>query len=154
MFKRLSVVLLGVMISFVMSTSVFADWKSVNGAACQAFNGSHEKYLRHWGTGVVNRSNRNVMVTCPLVADTEYSRLIGVKVVIGQPPESMVRCYLQNSSEDGSVNTIRKSGTGDVVLTWQNATSGYYKMSAVRCLLPPGARLARVNYDENGYVRD
>lgn len=152
-FKGLSVVLLGAMIALAMTTNVFANWQSVNGSSCQAYNGGQEKYLRHWGTGVINRSNRSVMVTCPLVRNENRSEPFNVEVFIRQPPESRTRCYLQSSSRDGSVYTHRKFGKGDVNITWLNTLSGPLSMSAVRCLLPPGARIERINYSPNSLYR-
>lgn len=148
MFNKLSVVFFGVMISIVMASSATAGWNTISGSSCQAYYGGQEKYLRHAGSDVINRRDKQTVVTCPLLIENSHLKRISfVMVGIKQDSSNKTTCYLQSTSILGLHKyTYKRTGKGITNLSWKGAYVPDYGAVALKCRLAPNARLSNISY--------
>jgi hypothetical protein len=134
--------------SVAMGSNAHADdWKSIPGAACQAYFGSEERHIDKRADGAYNRDTLDRWVSCLNVRDhvSNTNGTSGEWIYVVQAPNQATICFNRSATPSGGdVHTVSSRRTGLGWLFIDTANSASFGPYVIYCRLPPAARISTI----------
>lgn len=131
----------------INAAAAFVDYKTENGATCQAYFGNEEGDIQKRNDGAMNVAAAHRWISCGVPRDNaeNLTGTLRLLVYINQGAATTTRCFHRSADTDGaSVQTINNSITGPGWLSLDSAVSSSFGTYMVYCYLPPQVRLSTI----------